>query len=52
MQLLFFLEFAATLPPTYLKRSVYRQIRVVAAVWQCGSKIGSCFLLEKISFPA
>ena len=47
-----FLEFAATLPPTYLKRSVYRQIMVVAAVWQCGSKIGSCILLEKISFPA
>ena len=46
-----FLEFAATLPPTYLKRPVYRQNMVVAVVWQRGSKIGF-FLLEKKLFSA
>ena len=46
-----FLEFAATLPPAYLKRPAYRQNMVVAVVWQRGSKIGF-FLLEKILFSA
>jgi len=46
-----FFEFAATLPPTYLKRPVYRQNMVVAVVWQRGSKIGF-LLLEKILFSA
>ena len=36
-----YLKFAATLPPIYLKRPVYGQNRVVAAVWQQNS---TCFL--------
>ena len=43
-----FVYFAATLPPTCLKRPVYGHNRVVADGWQCGSKIKNTPKIEKL----